>query len=153
MGKSDFLGKLFRYGPGVVSFILSRKNNYNNSFLNNLNKPDLYPPNWAFGVVWPILYYLMGRAAEIIYHSNDNYKQALTIFIIQLLLNLVWSPVFFKQKNYKKAYTIIILLIVTLIINIKLFYDIDKLAGKLLFPYLIWLIYAAYLNKYILDNN
>uniref|UniRef100_A0A6C0IVP5 TspO/MBR family protein n=1 Tax=viral metagenome TaxID=1070528 RepID=A0A6C0IVP5_9ZZZZ len=154
MGKSDFFGKVFRYSPGVVSFILSRKNKYDSSFLNNLNKPDLYPPNWAFAVVWPILYYLMGRAAEIIYHSNHkNYKQALTVFIIQLILNLVWSPVFFKQKNYKKAYIIIILLIVTLIINIKLFYDIDKLAGKLLFPYIIWLIYAAYLNKYILDNN
>ena len=154
MAKSDFFGKVFRYSPGIVSFIITRLNKYDTSFLNNLNKPDLYPPSWAFGVVWPILYYMMGRAAELIYYSNDkNYKQALTVFIIQYILNLYWSPVFFKQKNYKLAYTIIILLIVTLIIAIKLFNNINKLAGKLLVPYLIWLIYAAYLNKYILDNN
>ena len=154
MGKSDFFGKVFRYTPGLASFLLTRTNKYDSNFIDNLNKPKLYPPNWAFAVVWPILYYMMGRAAETIYKSNHkNYKQALVIFIIQLILNLYWSPVFFKQQNYKKAFTIIILLIVTVISTIKLFNKIDKFAGKLLMPYLIWLIYAAYLNKYIIDNN
>ena len=150
----SFKNKLIKYGPLTISSIYSYFQNYNNDFIDTLNKPKLYPPSWIFGIVWPILYYNMGKAAEKIYKGKaSGYTQALFIFILQFILNLSWTPVFFKDRNYKRAYIIIVLLILTVLITIKLFNDIDPSTKKLLIPYLLWLLYAAYLNKYILDNN
>lgn len=97
-----------------------------------------FPPSWVFGPVWTVLYIMMGYSASIV-------GKVPIIFWIQLALNLLWSPVYFKQKNTKLAKTIIYALIASVILTIYEFRKINTFAGNLLIPYLAWIIYASQL--------
>ena len=118
-----------------------------------LEKSPLNPPNWIFGPVWTTLYLLMGIALFLVISQKHLDKKAITIFITQLILNTLWSIVFFGMENPLLAVVVIIALIVTVIVNIKMFLRIHPLAGYLLIPYLLWISFASYLNLMIAILN
>lgn len=118
-------------------------------FYASLQKPPLSPPDWIFAVVWPILYLLMGIACYRVYMKEDiTGKGSNSIFIygIQLLLNFLWPILFFGFKLYGLAFIELIILFIFIIITTIKFYKVDKLAGILLVPYLLWTMFAGYLN-------
>ncbi len=104
---------------------------------------DSIIPAWIFPVVWTILYFLMGVSTYIIYEKEEYIPK---IYIIQLIFNLLWVFIFFKFKWFIFAFIWIIILIILVIKMIKVFTWIDKLAGYLQIPYLIWLFVASVLN-------
>lgn len=113
----------------------------------SLNIPPLSPPGWLFPIVWTILFILMGIASYIIYESTSKYKtSALIAYSVQLLLNLSWSIVFFNSNMYWTSVAIIIALIIMIIITTIFFRLIDKRASLLLMPYIIWVLFATYLD-------
>ena len=115
-----------------------------------IQKPFFNPPNWIFAPIWTALYIMMGVACGIIWmkhqKNNPDTKNALMIFVFQLLLNALWSLLFFGLKNPLLAFIEIILLWFVIYETIKSFTKIDKMSGKLLYPYLIWVSFAAVLN-------
>lgn len=112
-----------------------------------LELPPLSPPDWLFGIVWPVLYAMMAIAAYLIYTSNDSGKSnALFVFCTQLALNFCWSIVFFRWEVYWAAALIIIVLDFLVAYTIYLFKQINVTASRLMIPYLLWLIFATYLN-------
>lgn len=123
-----------------------------NEWYKTLNKSKLTPPDFVFPIVWNILY-LMIIISFIIYLRDKPTTIGITLFIIQMILNLSWSPVFFTKKDTKLAFYIIILLIIFLVLTIINFYNTNKLSSYLLLPYLIWVLLASYLNYYIISNN
>jgi len=112
-----------------------------------LNKPTFNPPNWIFGPVWSLLYFLMGISAFLIWDKNKkDIKIAKSLFIFQLFLNGIWSPVFFGLKNLLLALMIITALWFFIILTILKFYNISKKAAYLLIPYILWVTFASILN-------
>ena len=121
-----------------------------------LNKPFFNPPNWVFAPVWTVLYILMGIAAGIVWSKGFYHKwvqTALYHFIFQLLLNGLWSLVFFGYKSPGLALLVIITLVILLLLTIKWFKVVNKTAAYLLFPYLIWVLFASVLNFSIWQLN
>lgn len=120
----------------------------------SLAKPAATPPGWVFGPVWTALYFLMGVAAWLVWKqwgtSSSSARlrihTALTVFGLQLLLNVFWSVVFFGLRLPGAALFEIIFLWLTIVATILAFYKISRLAAWLLVPYLVWVSYAGYLN-------
>ncbi len=114
----------------------------------SLNKPPLSPPGWLFGVVWPILYLLMGIAAYIIYQApqSPEREKAINLYWVQLFINFLWPIVFFRFEWFWISVLVILLLDVLVLITTILFYRINKIAGYLMIPYLLWILFATYLN-------
>lgn len=110
--------------------------------VTDANIDSILPP-WIFPVVWTILYTLMGISAYIIYEKTNK---TLKIYTYQLIVNLLWSFIFFKFKLFTLAFIWILFLILLVIIMIKEFLSINKTAGYLQIPYLIWILVAAILN-------
>ena len=138
-------------GVGALSGYLTMNSM---SLYNDLVKPPLTPPGWIFPIVWTILFVLMGISAYLIYISDSKERvQALQIYAIQLMLNLFWSLVFFNMQAYLAAFIILILLWIYIIAMIKIFYEINPIAGKLQVPYLLWVTFAGYLNLAIYFLN
>ena len=131
-------------GVGALSGYLTKDSM---SLYQELVKPPLTPPGWIFPIVWTILFALMGLSAYLIYVSDSKEKnQALQIYAIQLMLNFIWSLAFFNMQAYLLAFVILILLWISIIAMIKVFYEINPLAGKMQVPYLLWVTFAGYLN-------
>ena len=107
------------------------------------NKVASIIPSWIFPVVWTILYILMGISSYIIYDDIDEVPM---IYYIQLIVNLLWSFIFFSFRLFILAYLWILLLIVLVSVMIVKFVRINKLAGYLQIPYIIWLLIASFLN-------
>jgi translocator protein len=118
-----------------------------------LKKPFFNPPNWVFAPVWTILYIMMGIAAGRIWNKVDtdqqNVKKGMYFFIIQLVLNALWSYLFFGMHNLFLALVEILLLWLLIYETIIQFKKVDKLASKLLIPYLVWVSYATILTASI----
>ena len=115
----------------------------------SLNKPWFYPPAWIFGPVWTVLYILMGISAGIVWNKGFYHKWvkiALYHFAFQLLLNGFWSLLFFGLKEPFLALLDIIALFVILLFTIKWFRVVNEIAGYLLIPYAVWVLFAAVLN-------
>lgn len=113
----------------------------------NLVQPPLSPPGWLFPVVWTILYILMGISAYLIYVSDSPYKNpALKIYAAQLAVNFLWTIIFFNLEMYLFAFLWLLLLLVLIILMIRSFAKISKTAAYLQLPYLLWVIFAGYLN-------
>ena len=119
----------------VIGLIISPFMNY-----QDLNKPPLSPPGIIFPIIWTILYIIMGYS---FYKQNEQNK---TIYYTQLIVNGLWSIIFFVFKWYLLATIWIILLIILVIIMIKNFYKENKLSGLINIPYLLWLLFALYLS-------
>jgi benzodiazapine receptor len=116
---------------------------------SNLNKPFFTPPDWLFGPVWTGLYLLMAVSAFLIWQkglANPAVKTALVLFLLQLILNLLWSPIFFGLKMPLLAFIEILLLCAAIILTILAFARISIFASVLLLPYILWTCFAAVLN-------
>lgn len=114
-----------------------------------IEKPPLTPPGWVFGVVWTILYILMGVASYLVLTSGKEPKairDALTLYGIQLGFNFFWSIFFFNYSLYLFSLFWLILLWVLILATLVRFNKISNLAGDLILPYLIWVTFAGYLN-------
>lgn len=131
---------------GLVSGFLTRGGV--EQFKTDTIKPVFSPPDWLFPVVWTILYILMGISAYIIdtkVTTNDK-RTATVLYYLQLAFNFFWSFIFFNFQAYLPAFVWIIILWVLIIATTIEFYKIDKTAGILMVPYLIWVTFAAVLN-------
>ena len=112
-----------------------------------LKQPPLSPPGWLFPIVWTILYTLMGISAARVYLANTmDTPDALKIYAAQLIVNALWTPIFFALELRLVAFVWILILIGLVITMIAKFKKVDAPAGNLQFPYLVWLLFAAYLN-------
>jgi len=126
-----------------------------NEWYQTLNKPPLTPPAAYFPVAWGILYTLMTIAFFVILskpHSQNKYI-AVNLFLFQLILNFTWSYVFFEMKSINFALLDVIFLLILLSFTVYYFFKISKLAGFLMIPYLLQVIFAIYLNLGILILN
>ena len=128
---------------------------YGNVWFDGLDKPNFMPPGWAFGVVWPILYALLGIAVAMILAEppSPRRKTALTLFFIQLALNFAWSPIFFAGHDIRLANVVIFAMAALAAAAAGQFVRIRTIAGVLMVPYLAWLIFAATLNATIGNLN
>ena len=114
-----------------------------------LNKPPLSPPGWLFPVVWTVLYLLMGISSYLICTSGAEKKEiteAITLYFYQLVVNFLWPIFFFNFGWYLFSFFWLLLLWVMIVLLIKSFGQISKLAAYLLVPYLLWVSFAGYLN-------
>ncbi|MCG5643773.1 MAG: TspO/MBR family protein [Flavobacteriaceae bacterium] len=123
-----------------------------NDWYLTLNKPFFNPPNWVFAPVWSALYILMGIAAGMVWAKGYYHiwvKTALYHFVFQLLLNALWSIVFFGLKSPLGALFIIIALNILLVFTFKWFRVVKAAAAYLLLPYIAWVAFASLLNAAI----
>lgn len=120
-----------------------------------LNKPPGTPPNWLFAPVWTTLYLLMGISVWFIWRRRKDVKvnTALALFAAQLGINAAWSPVFFGMRNPGAGLAVILTMWVFIALTIRAFLKVEKRAGFLLVPYMIWVSYAVWLNAGILFLN
>jgi benzodiazapine receptor len=134
----------------IISFLSMNKID---GWYLNLNKSILTPPGYIFSIVWTILYILMSISVWIIWKKEKQITFPIQLYIIQLILNFAWSPLFFKYHCINESLFLLLLIWMLAFIIIDLFYSINKKAGLLLIPYLIWLTFALYLNYFIVKNN
>jgi len=116
---------------------------------DGLQKPSWQPPAWVFGPVWTTLYTLMAVAAWLVVRQRNEapgWKTALALFVVNLLLNVLWSALFFGARQPGWAFAEILVLWGTIVALVVLFHRIRPLAGWLLTPYLAWVSFAAVLN-------
>ena len=134
---------------GIVGFIISQSIDY-----TSLQKPFLAPPSITFPIVWSILYLLMGISYGILKSNNLTDSKTDLIYYTQLVFNLLWPIAFFTLKWRLFAFIWIILLAILIIFMIKEFYKKSKIAGLLQIPYLLWTLFASYLNiaTYLLNK-
>lgn len=117
------------------------------SWYQTINKPSFNPPNWIFGPVWTFLYILIGISLYLVWINKAKSKKAVySVFAIQLLLNFLWSILFFGNQMILGALIEIIFLLIAILFNIILAYKISKPAAYLLLPYLLWVSFATILN-------
>jgi benzodiazapine receptor len=121
-----------------------------------LQKPFFNPPNWLFAPAWVTLYLLMGIAAFLVWRrglGQKGVKSALIIFLVQLVLNALWSVVFFGLRSPLWGAVVILALWVAILLTILRFFKISTAAGALLLPYILWVSFASVLNIAILVLN
>ena len=117
-------------------------------YAQTILKPPLSPPGWVFPVAWSILYALMGIGAARVSLSppSGERSRGLNLWIVQLVINFFWSPIFFNLQAFGSAFFWLLLLWVLVLWMVFVFRKVDPLAAKLQIPYLLWLTFAAYLN-------
>jgi translocator protein len=138
------------YSAGLIGSLTTETGD--GSWYAQLEKPPFNPPGWAFGVVWPLLYTLMGIAAWLVWRegwSRHLVKVALGWFAAQLVLNALWTPVFFGAKAPLGGLVVISLLFISILITTNRFWRVTRVAGFLLVPYILWVAFAIALNAAI----
>ena len=148
-----FISILIAQSAGVIGSIFTAGSVQ--TWYVDLVKPALNPPNWIFGPVWITLYTLMGIAAYLIWQRRreQGVKFALSLYGVQLILNTLWSILFFGLQNPGLAFAEILILLPFIVLTMALFWRINKWAGILLVPYLAWVSFATYLNYAIWSLN
>lgn len=113
-----------------------------------LSKPPWSPPPWIFGPVWTLLYLLMALAAWLVWRRGGWRAQraALGLYLLQLVLNALWTPVFFGLRSPGLALVVIVLLGAAIVLTGRAFRPVSRTASWLLVPYLVWVVFAAALN-------
>lgn len=114
-----------------------------------LNQPPFAPPGWVFPIVWSALYLMMGYASYRVSQSGgpkEKIRLALTVYALQLVVNFLWSPVFFGLEMRLAAFMVLLLLWLLVCITVHKFSALDPRAGDLLLPYILWITFAGYLN-------
>ncbi|MGH6785806.1 MAG: TspO/MBR family protein [Novosphingobium sp.] len=135
-------GRLAQSGPG-------------NPWFDALAKPSLYPPSAVFGIVWSILYVFIGFALALVVSARGapGRGAAIAAWIVQFVLNLAWTPVFFAAHQITGALGVIAALDAAVLVTLVLFWRVRTLAGALLLPYLAWVLFATALNWQFLEAN
>lgn len=121
----------------------------------DLNKPALYPPPATFGIVWTILYLLMGISLAMVITARGapGRNLAIAVFILQFVLNLAWSPVFFGMQQLTTALYLLVVIDLAVIATVALVWKVRPLAALLLLPYLVWALFATVLNwQFVVAN-
>lgn len=135
---------LIALGIGALSGFLTRGSMER---FASLNQPPLSPPGWLFPVVWSVLFILMGIGAAMIYLSDSPERtRALKIYALQLIVNFFWSILFFNLEARLFAFFWLLLLLALVLLMFFLFRKISPQAAFLQIPYILWLLFAAYLN-------
>ncbi len=126
-----------------------------NGWFAEVNKPTWNPPNWIFGPVWTTLFLMMGVAAWLVWKKSGfkNAKLELSWFLFHLVLNVLWSVLFFGMQQMGMACIEIVVLWLSIAATIFMFYQHSKLAAGLLVPYLMWVSFATFLNYTIWRLN
>lgn len=137
---------LFPLIAGGVSGFLTRNGMETFAYLN---KPPLSPPGIVFSIVWTVLYLMMGLASWLVLTSGERpeqIRQALFFYVVQLIVNVLWPVFFFSLGWYLFSFFWLLLLFVLILVVIWLFSDLSQTAAWLMVPYLIWTVFAGYLN-------
>ncbi len=137
---------LFPLIAGGVSGFLTRNGMETFAYLN---KPPLSPPGIVFPIVWTVLYLMMGLASWLVLTSGERpeqIRQALFFYVVQLIVNVLWPVFFFSLGWYLFSFFWLLLLFVLILVVIWLFSDLSQTAAWLMVPYLIWTVFAGYLN-------
>lgn len=144
---------LLTVGLGTLSSIFTASEI--TTWYATLIKPSYNPPNFLFAPVWVILYTLMAISFYLIWDKEPSQKRdkALTLFIIQLVFNILWSFIFFNQHEIFLAFLDIVLMWFFIVLSMVSFYKINPKASLLLVPYIIWISYATVLNFAIWNFN
>jgi len=139
---------------GSLSGLMSGSGEGNVWFFG-LNKPAIYPPPATFGIVWTVLYLLMGVALAMVVTARGAPARnaAIAAFVVQFLINLAWSPVFFGMNQLVGALAVIVALDLAVIVTVVLFHKVRPLAAWLLLPYLCWVLFATLLNWQFIQAN
>ncbi len=139
---------------GFVSGMMAGSGGGNPWFMG-LTKPSLYPPPATFGIVWTLLYLLMGVALAMIVTARGapGRNVALIAFAVQFVLNLAWSPLFFGAHKILPALLLLITIDLAVIVTLVLFRKVRPTAAWLLLPYLAWVLFATLLNWQFLSAN
>lgn len=113
-----------------------------------LEKPVFNPPDWVFAPVWTALYVMMAIAGWRVWRRAgfERGGRALTLFALQLGLNVIWSFLFFGLQRIDLALVAVVTLLIAIIVNTAMFWRIDRWAGVLFVPYVLWVAYATVLN-------
>ena len=133
-------------GVGVLAALLSRGNM---DLFDTVRKPPLSPPAWLFPVAWTVLYLLMGLASYRVYTARAATAQknrALLFYAAQLAFNFFWPLLFFNLGAFTFAFFWLAALLALIVVTAVKFYTLDRPAGYLLIPYVIWVLFAGYLN-------
>ena len=124
------------------------------TWFQSLETPAIYPPPWLFGVVWPILFTLLGVALYLVWRADHPGRHlALGLFGAQMVFNVAWTPVFFRAQNLALALAVIGALLLLAVPTAVAFGRIERTAGLLVVPYLLWVAFAAILNYRFLALN
>ncbi len=125
------------------------------SFYASLARPSWAPPGWAFGPVWTVLYLLMAVAAWLVWQAPAGRacRLALTLFIVQLAANALWSWLFFAWRSGAAAFAEVLLLLALIAATIAAFWRLRPLAGVLMLPYLAWVSFATALTWAVWQDN
>ena len=120
-----------------------------------LVKPSLFPPPATFGIVWTILYVLMGFALALVVTARGapGRSAAIIVFVLQLALNLAWTPLFFGAHQITGALALLGAIDLAVLLTVVVFWRVRPLAGTLLLPYLAWVLFATVLNWQFLEAN
>jgi translocator protein len=142
----------------LVVGLVGTSSSYANAkdWYNALNRQTFTPPDWLFAPVWTVLYVMMGVAASLVWQrglGSAGVKVALAAFAIQLILNAIWSPLFFGMHSLALALMDIAALWLAIIVTIILFWHVSRPASLLLVPYILWVTFAAFLNFRIWQMN
>lgn len=139
--------------PLIIGFIGSMLGG-SMALFDNIKKPIFAPPAIIFPIVWGILYIFIGISSYLVYISDSRYKKTgLIFYAIQLVVNALWTMIFFRFENFLFAFIWLLLLLGIVVIMLFYFYKSDKKAFYLQIPYLIWLIFALILNYSIYTLN
>lgn len=139
-------------GTGLLSVLLTLGNF---KAYSALLQPPLAPPGLLFPVVWTILYILMGVSAYLVYECDTEEKYiGLAVYVLQLIFNFLWLIIFFNIRNLLFAFVWLVFLWILVLAMTISFYKVNKTAGLLQIPYLLWVTFAGYLNiaLYILNK-
>ena len=124
------------------------------TWFQSLAKPAIYPPPWIFGVVWPLLFTLLGVALYLVWREDHPSRRlALGLFVTQMAFNVAWTPVFFRAQDLALALGVIGALLLLAVPTAVVFGRVDRRAGLLVVPYLLWVAFAAVLNYQFLALN
>lgn len=132
---------------GFLSGVISGSGE-DNRWYGELIKPDFQPAGWVFGLVWPLLYFMIGLAFAMVLHARGakGRSVAIALFAAQLLLNYAWSPLFFGMHKVTSALYLIVFIFALAVAATFAFGRIRKAAAWLMVPYLAWLTFATLLN-------
>lgn len=147
--KTKIVFILISLGVGGLSALLTRNSM---DVFDAIQKPPLTPPAIVFPIVWTILYTLMGLSAARVY-LEDPESRAIELFGINLAVNFFWSIIFFNMRAFTFAFLWLLLLIAVVALMVIKFWRVDKLAAYLQIPYFVWLLFAGYLNLFIVLTN
>jgi translocator protein len=139
---------------GIISGRVSNSG-YGNPWFAALVKPEAMPPDWLFPAAWTLIYILLGLSLALVLHARGavGRGKAIALFVVQLLLNYSWPPLFFAFHEVRLALMVIVAMLVLATATSFVFGRIRRAAGLLMLPYLGWLIFAAWLNFQILVLN